>query len=360
MRHLMTVATSRYAWGCFDGERSDAMRTVELRAGSIQSLAHVERPPPKPGAGQVAIRMRAASLNYRDLMIATGRYARGASYPLIPLSDGAGEILEVGEGVTNVAVGDRVMGAFFQRWIDGEFERAFGDSALGGAIDGVLAEQVVLQANAVVSIPVGLSFEQAACLPCAAVTAWVGLVEFGKLEAGETVLAMGTGGVSVFALQLAKAMGARVLVTSSQDAKLQRATSLGADGVINYSSTPDWGARARELTMGRGVDHILEIGGAGTLAQSLDALADRGHVALIGQLSGAYGDKDAVVKRGRGLRVDRVYVGSVRHLRKLSEFVARKGIRPVVDRIVPFDDVAAAYRALESGAHFGKIVVSFP
>ncbi len=207
------------------------MRAYELRGTGIETLTSVERERPRPGPGQVLVRVRAASLNYRDLMVARGTYIRGAAprRPLVPLSDGAGEVVELGEGVARLRAGDRVAGAFFQRWIDGPFDAEKGASALGGAIDGVLAEEVVLEADAAVRFPPHLSFEEAATLPCAGVTAWVGLFVLGGLKAGETVLAMGTGGVSIFALQLAKAAGARVVLTSSHDEKLARGKALGAD-----------------------------------------------------------------------------------------------------------------------------------
>ncbi len=336
------------------------MRAYELRGNGIETLALVDRPGPRPGPGQVLVRIRATSLNYRDLMIAAGTYARGAppKRPLVPLSDGAGEVIEVGAGVTRLVAGDRVAGAFFQRWIDGPFDAAKGASALGGAIDGVLAEEVVLEADAAVKVPGHLSLEEAATLPCAAVTAWVGLFELGKLQAGETVLAMGTGGVSIFALQLAKAAGARVILTSSSDEKLRRGEALGADAVVNYRTTPEWDAAARALTGGKGVDHILEVGGATTLPLSLRAVREGGHVALVGLLGGQRGDPDAAARNDRGVRVDSVYVGSVRHFEAMNGFLVRARLRPVVDQVFPFERAREAYAYLEAGAHFGKVVVA--
>jgi NADPH:quinone reductase-like Zn-dependent oxidoreductase len=334
------------------------MRTFELRGKGVNTLTLVDRPVPKPGRGQVLVRMRAASLNYRDLLISQGRYGRTElAYPLVPLSDGAGDVVEVGSGVTQLRAGDRVAGAFFQKWIDGPFNSEKGASALGGAIDGVLAEYVVLEAEGAVKFPDALTFEQAATLPCAGVSAWVGLFEFGKLTRGETVLAMGTGGVSIFALQLAKAAGASVILTSSSDPKLERGKALGASATINYRQQPDWDVRARELTSNQGVDHILEVGGKGTLPISLRATRDGGHIALIGLLTGAPADREEALRNERGVRIDSVYVGSVRHFENLNAALARSNIRPVIDRVFPFDETIQAYQYLESGAHFGKVVI---
>ncbi|HEX9051522.1 MAG TPA: NAD(P)-dependent alcohol dehydrogenase [Anaeromyxobacter sp.] len=336
------------------------MRAYELRGNGVETLTRVERERPRPGPGQVLVRVRATSLNYRDLLVASGTYTRGGppKRPLVPLSDGAGEVVEAGPGVTRLRPGDRVAGAFFQRWIDGPFDAAKGASALGGAIDGILAEEVVLEADAALRFPGHLSFEEAATLPCAGVTAWVGLFVLGGLKPGETVLAMGTGGVSIFALQLAKAAGARVILTSSHDDKLARGKALGADAVVNYRTTPEWDAAARALTGGRGVDHVLEVGGATTLPRSLRALREGGHLALVGLLGGERGDPDVAARNDRGVRVDSVYVGSVRHLEALDEAIARATLRPVVDRVFPFERAREAYEHLRSGAHFGKIVVS--
>lgn len=336
------------------------MRAYEIeRASGIDALTLVEKPTPTPGPGQVLVRLRSASLNYRDLMVVEGRYpAAGLKLPLVPLSDGAGEVVALGPGVTSLKVGDRVASSFFQGWVDGPFDSKKGATALGGAIDGVLAEQVVLEEAGAVKFPDHLSFEDAATLPCAAVTAWVGLVELGGLKAGETVLAQGTGGVSVFALQIAKALGARVLLTSSSDEKLARGKALGADGLINYKTSPDWAARALELTGGRGVDHILEVGGAETLPQSLRASREGGHVTVTGLLTGSFGNVDEAKNNERKVRVDRVYVGSVRHFEALNRLIGEAGLRPVIDeRVFGFDQAAEAFRYLKSGAHFGKIVI---
>lgn len=336
------------------------MRLYELTQNiGIDGLRITERPAPQPGPGQVLVRVHAASLNRRDLLIAQGKYARGKPKdPVVPLSDGAGVIAAVGPGVRSRKVGDRVVGNFFQRWIDGPLDASKENSALGGAIDGVLAEYVVFEEDAAVIVPPGFSFEEAATLPCAALTAWVGLFELGKLRAGQSILAMGTGGVSIFALQLAKAAGARIVLTSSQDAKLERGRALGADGLINYRTVAAWGARARELTDGRGVDHILEVGGDKTLPQSLLAVREGGHITLTGLLSGAPGNLAAAQKNDRQIRVDSVFVGSVRHFQTMNEAIENWNIRPVVDRVFPFDQARQAYQCLERGEHFGKIVIT--
>jgi NADPH:quinone reductase-like Zn-dependent oxidoreductase len=334
------------------------MRTCELRDKSLEGLTLTERPVPQPGPGQVLVRIRAASVNYRDLLIATGRYPLGEPrLPLVPLSDGAGEVVEVGSGVSRPNVGDRVAGAFFQRWVDGPFDPDKAASALGGAIDGVLSEYVVLEAACTVKIPDVLSYDEGATLPCAPVTVWVALRVLGELEAGQTLLVMGTGGVSVFALQLATSLGARVILTSSSDDKLARGRELGASDGINYRTTPDWAARALELTGGRGVDRILEVGGATTLPMSLRATRDGGHITLVGVLGGRPADRAAASKNDRGIRVDSVFVGSTRHLEAVTEHVARTKLRPVIDRVLPFEEVRQAYEMLLSGTHFGKVVI---
>lgn len=335
------------------------MRAWELRGNGLESLTLVVRERPRPGPGQVLVRMRAASLNYRDLLVASGTYARGVTprRPLVPLSDGAGEVIEVGPGVSPLRRGDRVAGNFFQRWVSGPFDADKGASALGGAIDGVLAEEVVLEADAAVHVPEHLSLEEAATLPCAGVTAWIGLMELGGLKAGETVLAMGTGGVSLFAVQLARLAGARVILTSSSDEKLARGRALGADALVNYRTTPGWDVAARALTGGRGVDHILEVGGAATLPTSLRAVRDGGHVTLVGLLSGARGDVEEAARSRPGVRVDSVYVGSVRHFEALNAAIARSHLRPVIDRVFPFEKAREAYAHLAGGSHFGKVVI---
>ena len=325
------------------------------RTGDLDGLQREELPEPRPGPGQVRVRIRAASLNFRDLLIVKGSYSRNLPLPLVPLSDGAGEVVEVGPGVTRFAVGARVAGIFMQTWIDGALTDAKGKSALGGAIDGVLAEQVVLHEDGLVAVPEHLSFEEAATLPCAGVTAWNGLIEAG-LKAGDTVLTLGTGGVSLFALQFARLAGARVIATSSSDDKLARAKQLGAVEGINYKTTPEWDKTVREMTGGVGVDHVVEVGGAGTLPRSLKAVRAGGHVALIGVLSGG-GEVNPTPVLIKAVRLQGVYVGSRAMFEAMNRAVSEHRLRPVIDKVFPFEEAVAAYRHLESGAHFGKVVI---
>jgi len=333
------------------------MRIYEVqKAGSgIEGLVLSERPEPTPGYGQVLVRIHATSLNYRDLITLDNPRQRT---PLIPLSDGAGEVVAVGEGVTRVRVGDRVAGTFFQDWDAGEISAAVHDTALGGAIDGVLAEYAVLSEQGVVRLPEYLTYEEAATLPCAAVTVWNALVERGGLCAGQTVLLLGTGGVSSFGLQIAKMHGARAIITSSSDEKLARAQALGADGGINYKTTPNWEAAVWEKTGKLGVDHVVEVGGAGTLEKSLRAARYGGHVHLIGVLSGFAGQANPWQIVPKNLRVDGIYVGSRQVFENLLQATAQNQLRPVIDRIFPFPEARAAYEYLQSGSHLGKVVLS--
>ncbi|MDE0206618.1 MAG: NAD(P)-dependent alcohol dehydrogenase, partial [Candidatus Tectomicrobia bacterium] len=264
------------------------MKVIELRdAFGIDNLKPAERQDAALRPGETRVRVRAASLNYRDLMTVKHGGGRGVQLPLIPLSDGAGEVVETGPGVSRVKPGDRVMGIFMQTWLAGEPTQADAASALGGALDGMLAEHVVLHENGLVRTPDYLSDEEAATLPCAAVTAWQGLMTKGGMQAGDTILVLGTGGVSVFALQFAGIAGARAIITSSSDAKLERAKELGAAHCINYRTTPDWDKKVLELTDGVGVDHVVEVGGVGTLEKSLQAVRVGGTVSLIGVLTGS-------------------------------------------------------------------------
>ncbi|MFH5802967.1 NAD(P)-dependent alcohol dehydrogenase [Alienimonas sp. DA493] len=325
--------------------------------GGPDAIERAERPDPPPGRGDVLVSMRAASLNYRDTTVAAGGYPRNDTRPVVPLSDGAGVVEAIGEGVTGFAVGDRVVNTFFRDWVAGEPDEAIMRSAHGGGIDGVLAEKVVFPERALLPIPGDLSFEEAACLPCAGVTAWQSLFVKGGLTAGQSVLCLGTGGVSVFALQLAKAAGATVYITSSSDEKLERARELGADGTVNYKQTPDWHKAVRKLTDGRGVDHVVEVGGPGTLAKSMRACALNGRIGLIGVLTGTDGEVNPLPCVFERLSVHGIYVGSREMFADLNRHVAANAIRPVVDRTFPFDDAIAAYKHLQSGVHFGKVVI---
>ncbi len=312
---------------------------------------------PPCGRGQVLVRMRAASLNFRDLSVATGRYVLGTLPPdLVPLSDGAGEVVEVGEGVTRVKSGDRVAGIFMQGWLGGEMEPAYGLTALGGAINGVLAEYVVFDEQGLVQIPDHLSYEQAATLPCAAVTAWNALFGLQALQPGQTVLTLGTGGVSIFALQFARAAGARVIATSSSDDKLERARALGASDGVNYKTNPEWQHAVRALTDGRGVDHVVEVGGPGTLGRSLGAARGGGVVTLIGVLTRGQIDPMAIFVGGATVRP--IYVGSRQMFEAMNRAIALHRIEPVIDRVFPFEEAREAYRYLKGATHLGKVVIS--
>jgi NADPH:quinone reductase-like Zn-dependent oxidoreductase len=334
------------------------MKAYQLHGQSgPDSLQLVEIPEPKPGCGEVLVRVRANALNYRDLMIADGRYGKIKS-PLIPLSDGAGEIVAVGENVSRWKVGDRVAGSFFQGWLNGNFRREFAGTALGGAHSGMLAEFVVLSENGVVAIPPHLSFEEAATLPCAAVTAWHALVVRGKISADQTVLLLGTGGVSIAALQIAKMHGARVIITSSSDEKLARAKALGADETINYRFTLNWEETVFELTQKTGANHVVEVGGNGTFPKSLRSLAVGGQVHVVGGVSGFTSDVPLREILGKLATVNGIFVGSREMFESLNRAIALHKTKPVIDRVFPFADAVAAYRHLQSGSHFGKVVIS--
>lgn len=325
--------------------------------GSPDSLKLDELPTPVPGPGRVLVRVRATSLNYRDLLVVKGLYSRNLPLPMIPLSDGAGEVVEVGAGVTRVKPGDRVAAAFMQTWQAGGITETATRSALGGAIDGMLAESVVLHEDGLVRIPDHLTFEEAATLPCAGVTAWHALFAEEPLTPASTVLIQGTGGVSLFALQFAKLAGARVIATSSSDEKLERVLALGASDGINYKSTPDWEKRVLELTGGVGVDHVVEVGGAGTLGKSLRAVRHGGHISLIGVLSGGSGDVPLFGALMKNVRIQGIYVGSRTMFEDMTRATAQHKLRPVVDRIFNFTEAPDALRHLESGSHFGKVVI---
>jgi NADPH:quinone reductase-like Zn-dependent oxidoreductase len=334
------------------------MRAYHLPKGAgIDALLKVDLPRPKPGPRQVLVRVRACSLNYRDLAIALGTYRMPTKPDLVPLSDGAGEVVEVGEGVSSVRAGDRVAGCFFQRWIGGPPAADTHTSALGGGVDGMLREYAALDEDGVVKLPVHLSFEEGATLPCAAVTAWHALAGHARIVAGESVLVQGTGGVSIFALQLARLMGAQVIVTSSSDEKLARAKELGATHGINYKANPEWDKAVVTLTNG-GVDHVVEVGGPGTLAQSLRAIRIGGSITLIGVLAGA-AEINPMLIFARRANVQGISVGSMQMFDAMNRAIAVAGLRPVVDKVFAFDEAPAAYRHLQSATHFGKVVIRF-
>jgi NADPH:quinone reductase-like Zn-dependent oxidoreductase len=327
-------------------------------AFGIDKLTLSERPDPTPGHGQIVVKVKAASLNYRDFMTVKHGGARGVKTPLIPCSDGAGEVIKVGAGVTRVKPGGRVAGIFFQNWLSGDILAHHFPSALGGSIDGMLAEQIVLHEDGVVPIPPYMSYEEAATLPCAAVTSWQALVSKGGMKAGDTILVQGTGGVSIFALQFAVMSGARVIITSSSDEKLARAKQLGAWATINYKTTPAWGKEALKLTDGVGVDHVVEVGGAGTLDQSFQAVRVGGTVSLIGILSGLGGQISPYSILMKGLRFQGIYVGSREMFEAMNRAMDVQKLKPVIDRVFPFTQAREALTLMESAAHFGKIVIA--
>jgi NADPH:quinone reductase-like Zn-dependent oxidoreductase len=333
------------------------MKTYVIEAFGLDGLRLVDKPTPTPGHGQVLVRWKAFSLNFRDLMVVKGIYNPKLRLPMIPFSDAAGVVESIGAGVTRVKVGDRVTSLFLQDWQSGELTDVVARSALGGAIDGVLAEASVLSEHGVVPIPEHLGFEEAATLPCAALTAWHALVTSGGVKAGDVILVQGTGGVSLFALQFARCSGARVVATSSSEAKLERAKKLGADVLINYKITPEWGDAARKAVGGAGIDHVVEVGGAGTLAQSMRAVRSGGRISMIGVLSGGGGQISLLPVLMRNLVIQGIFVGSREMHEAMNRAIALHQLRPVIDRTFKFDEAPAALKHMESGSHFGKIVV---
>ncbi|MBI2963926.1 MAG: NAD(P)-dependent alcohol dehydrogenase [Deltaproteobacteria bacterium] len=334
------------------------MKRYELRGmNGVESLQVADAPMPTPGPGEALVRVHAVSLNYRDLLVVSGMYPGSPPLPLVPTSDGAGEVAAVGPGVDRVKVGDRVAGTFFESWVSGRLTERDMATARGGATQGMLAEYVVSHADALVRVPDHLSFGDAATLPCAAVTAWHALFEVAPLRPGETVLVLGTGGVSIFALQLAAMAGAQAIVTSSSDEKLERARGLGAATTINYKKTPDWEIAVREATGGAGVDRVIEVGGPGTFQKSLASLRVGGRLSLIGILTGFAGGVEVVPILLGSLHVDGIYVGSREMFESMNRAIARTKLSPVIDRAFAFADAPAAYEYLRSGAHFGKVVI---
>ena len=314
-------------------------------------------PIPRPADHEVLVRVRAASLNRRDVYVLKGQYPMAPRPSLVPLSDGAGEVVAIGTGVTRFKAGDRVAAIFFQRWLHGRPDAQTHASALGGQRDGMLSEYVCLSEDGLVRAPAGYSHEEASTLPCAAVTAWNGLVTRGRMRPGDNVLILGTGGVSIFGLQFAVAADALPVVTSSSDGKLARARTLGANSTINYLETPEWSGAVRAATGGVGVHQVLEVGGTGTLSQSIASLAPGGHLALIGGLAGFGGDIPAMALLHANATASGIYVGSRANFEAMNAFIEREGIRPVIDRVFELEEAMSAYQRIEAGQHLGKVVI---
>lgn len=336
------------------------MRVFEIQDSfGMENLRLTQRPDPVPGPGQVVLKMRSASLNFRDLLMVRGHYNPRQPLPLVPCSDGVGVVASVGEGVSRVGVGDRVASCFFQTWIGGPPTAEKLQGTLGGPLDGTLAELVVLSEDGVVPVPEHLSDIEGAALPCAALTAWSALVEQGDVGADQTILVQGTGGVSIFALQIGRALGARVIVTSSSDAKLEKAVELGAWKTINYSDDPTWGKTVARLTDGVGVDNVVEVGGAGTLGQSLRAVRVGGQISVIGVLSGISSELNIIPILMQNIRLQGILVGSRDGFERMNTHLTSNEIHPVIDRVFPFGEAGEAFRHMASGAHFGKIAIAF-
>lgn len=332
------------------------MKAYELHPeDGFDSLKQVDRARPGIRPGDVRVRVRAVSLNYRDLMVARG--SRKRAKRIVPLSDGAGEVIEVGSDVKRLAIGDRVAAAFFPTWVDGAFAEAHHANALGGSLDGMLAEEVVLPDRAWVKIPTRYTFEQASTLPCAGVTAWHALFEAATVIPGETVLVQGGGGVSTLALQLARHTGAAVIATSSSADKRARLTQMGAATTIDYTADAKWGETARAAAGNGGVDLVVEVGGAGTFDQSVAALRYGGHMSLLGILAGTQGAINTYAIFHKNIRIRGIYVGSVAMFERLVRVLEHSAIDPVIDRVFSFEETRAAYEHLASGTHFGKVVI---
>lgn len=333
------------------------MRAYRFDAFGLENLRLVKVAAPVPGPGEVLLELRALSLNYRDLMVVKGLYNPRLRLPATPLSDGAGVISAVGPGVTHVKVGQQVCSHFISGWLDGRFRAEYTGTTLGTPGPGLAAEQVVLPAGAVVTIPAGYEFAEASTLPIAGLTAWSALRTIGNVTAGQTVLTLGTGGVSIFALQMAKLMRARVIITSSSDEKLEEARRLHADYLINYKTRPDWEAVVLEFTAGQGADLTVETGGAGTLGKSMRATRAEGIIALLGALTGLKSELDLRLVLNRRLHIAGVFVDSRAAFEAMNRFLEDHDLKPVISRRFPFEELPAALRAMEAGEHFGKIVI---
>jgi NADPH:quinone reductase-like Zn-dependent oxidoreductase len=333
------------------------MKIFELTAFGLEHLRPADRPEPVPQPHEVLVRLRAVSLNYRDQILIAGSYNPRLQFPRVPLSDGAGEVAAVGSAVQSWKPGDRVVIPFMPDWLEGPPTPAKTATALGGDVDGVLREFIAVRADALLPLPAHLNFEEAAALPCAAVTAWNGLFVAGDLQPGRTLLLQGTGGVSLFGLQFAVMAGATVILTSSDDAKLERARALGATHTINYRTHPDWHKKVLELTGGDGIDLTLEVGGADTLASTLRATRIGGQISVIGALSGIESQLNLGLVLHRTLTLHGIFVGSRAMFAQMNEAISRHQLRPVIDRVFSMAEATDAFRHFASGRHFGKIII---
>ncbi len=327
--------------------------------GGIEDIKAVTLSEPEPGPGEVKVKIHAASLNYRDFGIAEGGYYRNDVRPIVPLSDGAGEVVSIGEGVTRFAVGDRVCPIFVRDWVSGPIKETYLHSCLGGGVDGVLREYVVYPEHAFVSIPDNFSYVQAATLPCAALTAWNALFELGNVTSDDTVLLLGTGGVSTFAFQFASKVGSRIVLTSSMESKLDVFRDMGLTHGVNYKDHPEWHKEVQRITNERGVDYVLEVGGPGTLERSLKSTCVGGHVQLIGVLDSPRAKIAPMITVFNALTVQGIYVGSREMFERMLLFISKHNIMPVVDKEFPFDSALDAYRYMSSQRHVGKVVITF-
>jgi NADPH:quinone reductase-like Zn-dependent oxidoreductase len=330
------------------------MRLVRLRApGGLERLTLVEEDHPTPRPGELLVRIRACSLNFRDVFVVQGKTP--CADGRIPLSDGAGEVIAVGADVDKFKVADTVVSTFYPYWLGGEMTAATKRDIPGESVDGYAREYACMPAHAFTKAPAGYTHAEAATLTCTGVTAWRGLVVCGQLKAGDTVLILGTGSVSLFALQFAKAAGARVIATSSSDEKLEKLKQLGADAVINYKAVPDWGQKAKDVTDGRGVDHVIEVGGPGTLTQSITACRTGGHIALIGVLTGFAGEVSIPAVFSNQIRISGISIGSRADQEDMIRAITANRLKPVIDRRFPLQEIVAAFKYYESQQHFGKV-----
>jgi len=330
------------------------MRLVMLKApGGLENLKLIGEDRPEPGPGELLVRIRASSLNFHDDMVVTGKIP--CADGRVPMTDGAGEVVAIGNGVDEFKIGDNVVSTFFPYWLAGEMTPATRRDIPGDSVDGYACEFVCMPAHAFTKAPAGYTPVEAATLPCAGVTAWRGLVVSGQVKSGDTVLILGTGGVSLFALQFAKTAGARVIATSSSDEKLEKLKQFGADAVINYKAVPEWGRKAKDLTDGHGVDHVIEVGGPGTLMQSITACRTGGHIALIGVLTGFSGEVSTAALLSNQIRISGISVGSRADQVDMIQAITANRLKPVIDRSFPLQDIVGAFKYYESQKHFGKV-----